>query len=62
MTMRRAEFKEIAEVIREYRLLQKDLGTVTIDDLIQKFCTVFKQSNPTFDKGKFLKACGYYQE
>lgn len=57
--MRRADFKAIAEVIREYKLLTDEAPVYV---LTTKLCQYFRQSNPTFDKGKFLKACGFYQE
>lgn len=60
--MRRNDFKEIAKIIREYKLVQKDLGTITLEDLVHKFCVVFQQNNPAFDPGKFKRECGFYQE
>lgn len=57
MTMRRADFKEIAEVIRMHKLIDP---TVVSMGLLEDLCVVFRKSNPTFDKGKFLRACGFY--
>jgi hypothetical protein len=57
--MRRADFKEIAEVIRMHKLIDP---TVVSMGLLEDLCVVFRKSNPTFDKGKFLRACGFYQE
>lgn len=57
--MRRDDFKAIAEIIREYRLITNEEATYI---LTTRLCQYFRQSNASFDKGKFLKACGYYQE
>ena len=65
MTMRRAEFKAIAEVIRMHRLQAQAYianPIVISEGLLEDLCVVFRKSNPTFDKGKFLRACGFYQE
>jgi hypothetical protein len=59
MAMRRADFKEIAEVIRMHNLIDP---TVVSMGLLEDLCVVFRKSNPTFDKGKFLRAAGFYQE
>lgn len=59
MSMTRTDFKVIAEIIREYKLLS---GDASVYVLTTRLCQHFKQSNPTFDKGRFLKDCGYYQE
>jgi len=59
MTMRRAEFKEIAEVIRWHRLVDPK---VVSERLLDDLCAVFRKSNPTFDKGTLLRAAGFYQE
>ena len=57
--MRRADFKAIAETIRQYNLAHQDQD---IRELIERLCVQFRISNATFDKGKFIKACGWYQE
>lgn len=59
MSMTRTDFKAIADVIRTYKLRHQ------YDDylgLVLDLCPYFKKANPTFDKGKFLRDCGYYQE
>lgn len=58
--MRRDDFKAIAEIIREYKIVTKNEEPVYL--LTTKLCQYFRQSNPSFDKGKFLKACGFYGE
>jgi len=55
--MRRNDFKEIAAIIREYKILS---DTEPVYVLTTKLCQYFRQSNPAFDKEKFLKACGFY--
>ena len=58
--MRRDDFKAIADIIREYKLVAAHEEPVYV--LTTKLCQYFRQSNPTFDKGKFLKNCGFYRE
>lgn len=58
--MRRNDFKAIAEIIREYKIVTNNEEPVYL--LTTKLCQYFRQSNPSFDKGKFLKACGFYGE
>jgi len=58
--MTRKDFKAVADIIRKYNILlhdQMDLYEMSIE-----LCSYFKKANPTFDKGKFLKAAGWYQE
>lgn len=63
MTMRRSDFKAIAEVLNKSRLgTENDLGKQVVKDIAYDLCPVFKASNASFDKDKFIKACGYYQE
>ena len=59
MSMTRTDFKAIAEIIREYKILHDDASVYV---LTTRLCQHFKKANPTFDKGKFLRDCGYYQE
>lgn len=59
MSMTRTDFKAIAEIIREYKILHDDAAVYV---LTTRLCNYFRQSNPTFDKGKFLRDCGFYQE
>ncbi len=65
--MRRKDFKAIAEIIREHKLsLQKYpepvKGEILVDiyHLAEKFEQYFRTNNPTFNREKFMKACGYY--
>lgn len=60
MSMTRKDFKAIAEIIRKYNLTTHD--SLDLYNLAKDLTVYFKQANPTFDKGKFLKAAGYYQE
>jgi hypothetical protein len=58
--MSRKDFKAIAEITRKYNLLNHD--NLKLYEMTQELCSYFKKANPTFDKGKYLKACGWYQE
>lgn len=60
MGMSRKDFKAIADIIREYKLVVGSDESVYV--LTTRLCQYFKQANSTFDKGKFLKAAGFYQE
>lgn len=60
MSMTRPDFKAIAAILREYKVLHPDDASLYV--LTTRLCKYFKQANPTFDKGKFLRDCGYYQE
>jgi hypothetical protein len=62
MTMRRNDFKAIAAVLNTYRLQAEGDVKRLVRNMAEDMATVCKQSNPTFDRSKFLKACGYYQE
>lgn len=59
--MTRVDFKAIAEVIRKHHT-ENTIDKLTLRNLVDQLSVHFRQSNPTFDKGKFVKACGYYQE
>lgn len=58
--MRRKDFKAIAEIIRKYNLLKVD--SLDLHNMAEAFASYFKKANPTFDRGKFFKSCGWYQE
>ena len=58
--MSRKDFKAIAEIIRKYNLLGVD--NLDLHNLTEELASYFKKANPTFDRGKFIKACGWYQE
>ena len=57
--MRRPDFEAIANVIRSYRQ-EATLDRVVLREMAEDLCKYFKQSNPAFDKEKFIRACGYY--
>lgn len=59
--MRRNDFKEIAEVLRKYHT-EGTIEKLALRNLVEDLSSYFRQSNPAFDKGKFVKACGFYQE
>lgn len=64
--MTRKNFKAIAEVIKTYRLTSLTISTISeellVRDLVEMMSLYFKQDNPTFDKSKFMRACGWYDE
>lgn len=58
--MTRKDFEAIAKSIR-YHLIQSPTdGKIAIRYLADDLCTHFKQANSSFDKEKFLRACGFY--
>jgi len=57
--MRRPDFEAIAGVIREYRQAAT-LDRTVLREFADDLSKYFKQSNPAFDKEKFIRACGYY--
>lgn len=65
MTMRRNDFKALAAIIRK-RKVQMDsedpYNIYYIRELVDDLVVYFKESNPSFDKSKFMKACGWYNE
>lgn len=61
MSMRRNDFKAIAEVLRKYHT-SGSIDKSVLREMINELCVHFRHSNDTFDKGRFIKACGYYQE
>lgn len=67
MTMRRSNFKAIAEIIRHYKInseIQDPSKTMSKHELMyhltDKLASYFKQDNPSFDRERFMKACGWY--
>ena len=59
--MRRDDFKAIAEIVRKYHT-EGAIDKLVLRDMVDNLAAYFRQSNPSFDKGKFVKACGFYQE
>ncbi len=60
MSMTRKDFNAVAEIIRKYNLLHVD--NLDLHNLANELAVYFKKANPTFDRGRFIKACGWYQE
>lgn len=56
--MVRKDFKAVAETIRLCKLNFPD--DVGYHILASDLTIYFKKSNPSFDKEKFMKACGFY--
>lgn len=61
MTMRRNDFSALAAVIREHKL-QGHHYEPYFHTLVEDIAKVCKESNASFDKSKFMKACGWYNE
>lgn len=57
--MTRKNFKAIADIMRKYKLTSDE---ITINKLAAELATYFKTDNPTFDRSKFMRACGFYDE
>ena len=60
--MRRTDFKEIARILRERHLKQLNQDGLDMYLLCEELAVYFKKSNPSFDKGKFMREAGWYQE
>ncbi len=57
--MRRSDFEAVANTFRKY-YANNALDRVTLREMAEDMSKYFKQSNPAFDKEKFIRACGYY--
>jgi hypothetical protein len=66
MTYTRQTFKMVAEILRETRTGETQLGNGPLADaywqdrrdIAEAFAEKFVQSNPRFDRARFLTACG----
>lgn len=59
--LRRNDFKAISEVFRKYHT-EGTVDKLILRDMIDRMAVYFRQSNPSFDKSKFVRACGFYDE
>ena len=59
--MRRNDFRAIAETLRVY-YTNGSVDKVVLRDMVDNMCNIFRQSNPAFDRSKFLRTCGFYNE
>ena len=59
--MTRTDFKALAEIVRKHKVEQK-FDDKEFREFIETLCIYFKKSNMTFDRGSFLRKCGWYQE
>lgn len=59
--MTRTQFKAVAEIVRKYNTTKKfdDLEFYHFVDELAKY---FRTDNPTFDRAKFIRACGWYND
>ena len=60
MSMTRKDFEAIAHILREKGLVIDHKETIY--ELANDLARYFKQANPSFDKVKFIRACGWYQD
>ena len=56
----RKDFAAVAAIIRKYNLIDTDL--LDLHNLTEELATYFKKANSTFDRGKFMRSAGWYQE
>ena len=61
MSMTRKDFEAIATSISYYQAQSPVDGKIALRYLADDLCKHFKQANPSFDKDKFLRACGFYE-
>ena len=62
MSMTRKDFEAIANIIKEFKQnIDPHLLTINtyINMMVRDLSNYFKQSNSSFDKERFIKACGY---
>ena len=52
--MTKKEYEKFAELIREY-VNNGDLLSIT--DVVDGMCVIFKKDNINFDKDRFIRAC-----
>ena len=52
--MTKKDYEKFAELIREY-VNNGDLLSIT--DVVEGMCVIFKKDNRNFDKDKFIRAC-----
>lgn len=48
--MTRKDYNKIAHAIRYYN---------TLDNLVAALCLILENDNPSFDRVRFVKACGF---
>lgn len=59
MKYTKATFEMVANIIKQARNLETQDGRpVGLDVLARTFANKFAESNPLFDRARFLKACG----
>jgi hypothetical protein len=58
--MVRKDFKAIAAIIRKYNIMTHD--ALDLHKMAEELASYFKSNNITFDKGKFMRDAGWYQE
>lgn len=54
--MTKKDFQMVADVLKG--LLEDGVPSPVVKKAADSFMVMFKKSNPRFDEGRFLKACG----
>lgn len=62
MSMSRKDFEAIAKILRERHLKQLNQDGLDMYLLCEELALYFRKANPTFNRGKFMKLAGWYQE
>lgn len=68
MSLSRKHYTAIAAILKAQRdvLQGEDLGRPlvqgTCDSIARELAVLFKLDNPSFDRGRFLRACGVTEE
>lgn len=64
MSMTRTDFNSIAEIIRKlsFEAEPSSASIQTLYIVADKLAVYFKQANPSFDRSRFIRACGWYDE
>jgi len=57
--MTKKHFENIAQSVRMALRFQGPEGQKGIEHLVELLCLDFKQANRSFNKDKFLEACGF---
>ena len=60
--IRRKEHIEIAKIIRKYNIYQQHTGNMSLVEMVSEIANMLQRNNPSFDRSKFMKDCGWYNE
>ena len=68
MSMTRKDFEAIAKIIKQYQIASGIMGLssgdsiANVSSMANDLADYFKQANSSFDKERFMKACGFNGE